>query len=182
MRVKVKEWSWPLLQNKNVHVLIYLTVSLTFAQNSSTSSMNSCNINAKKAKLTLSQKCQGQLRSSLKILGQKSLKLSTKSYKLAFSCVWRYIKKVKVNPRSLFEQSWSWMGSWTWLGWFLRVFLPPLGISGVPDATYQSANWFWRRFWKYLTIFGREGCACHVISTVWKNICSLSPKSLVEIW
>ena len=74
-------------KNKNVHVLIYLTVSLTFAQNSSTSSMNSCNINAKKANLTLPQKCQGQLRSSLKILGQKSLKLSTKSYELAFSCV-----------------------------------------------------------------------------------------------
>ena len=60
---------------------------VNFAQNSSTSSMNSCNINAKKANLTLPQKCQGQLRSSLKILGQKSLKLSTKSYKLAFSCV-----------------------------------------------------------------------------------------------
>ena len=23
------------------------------------------------------------------------------------------LEKVKVNPRSLFEQSWSWMGSWT---------------------------------------------------------------------
>ena len=101
-----------------------------------------------------------------------------------FLCLTPY-KKVKANPRSLFEQSWSWMGSWTWLGWFLRVFVPTLGISGVPGATYQlssSANWFLRIFWKYLTIFRHEGCACHVISTVWTNICSLSPRRLVEIW
>ena len=186
MRVKVKEWYWPQLQNKNVHLLIYLTVSLTFAQNSSTSSVNSCNINAKEANLTLPSKCQGQLRSLLKILGQKVFKTVHEIIWISiFLCLTPY-KKVKVNPRSLFEQSWSWMGSWTWLGWFLRVFLPTLGISGVPDATYQlsmpSADWFWRRFWKYLTIFRHEGCACHVISTVWTNICSLSPRRLVEIW
>ena len=109
MRVKVKDDLGLYYKTKMYN---YLTLSLTFAQNSFTSSMNSCNINAKKATLTLLQKCQGQLRSSLKILGQKSLKLSTKSYELDFPVFDPY-KKVKVNPRSLFEQSWSWMGCWT---------------------------------------------------------------------
>ena len=119
MRVKVKEWSWPLLQNKNVHLLIYLTVWLTFERNSFTSSMNSCNINAKKANLTSPQKCQGQLRSSLKILGQKSLKLSTKSYELAFSCVWRHIKRPRStqghylnNLRLGWNLGLDWVGFW----------------------------------------------------------------------
>ena len=139
MTVKIREWSWPLLRNKNVHLLIYLTVSLTFAQNSSTSSMSSCNINAKKANLTLPKKCQGQLRSSLKILGQKALKLSTKSYELAVSFIWRHLKRSRsTQGHYLNNLGLGWDLGLDWVGFWGFSFLL-LGFLGYPmlHTNYQ---------------------------------------------
>ena len=92
--LKVKEWSWPLLQQMFLYsfFLLYL---LTYAPKSSTSSMNSPHINPQRS-------IRGQY---LIILEQKSSKVSMKSYVLAFSHAWPCRKKVKVNPMSLFEQS-----------------------------------------------------------------------------
>ena len=51
-----------------------------------------------------------------------------------------------------------------------------LAITGVPDASNQLSM-YWligsgEDFEDILIIFGHEGHACHMIPTVWANICS----------
>ena len=53
--LKVKVYFLPILQN-NVHVIIYLTVFINFCSRSSTSSINSSCMKARKANLTLPSK------------------------------------------------------------------------------------------------------------------------------
>ena len=83
-----------------------------------------------------------------------------KSYVLAFSNIWPCRKKVKVNPRSLPEQSWYYC-----------------------HATYQismpSVHWFqWRFFLEIFTVYRHDGHVGHVTLTIWTNFRSLSPRWL----
>ena len=125
---------------KNVHVLIYLNVLisfLAFAPKSSISSINSSHMKAKTANLTLPQKCQGQLpKSSLEHLLAKILKtLHEILCSRIFLCLILPENKSRSTP-----------------GHYLNY----LGSTRLLIATYQisrqSVYWFQSRILKVFTM------------------------------
>ena len=85
---------------KNVYVLIYITV-FTFAPKSSTSSMNFAHIKTRKQIRPSHSTCQGPSKTIIRSFLGKILCSSI------FPFLTLLYKKIKVNPRSLFEQSWK---------------------------------------------------------------------------